>query len=417
MKIRAITIGILIQFEDFDIRADTQQNPENRFQTCTLFNKIKTAKEYLLRIKQHLELHDYEVQTTRICFNSIEEWLPLENWQEFIKLLLNVIEYHDIGFCSLGNCQMPSYIEILPSILAISERISASITFNVEDTDSIRIAPSYDNCLLAAKASIELFHKSGDLGNFRLCASFNSKPNTPFFPVAYHNSMSKEFLVSIGLENADLLFLSFYGADSCEEGSNNLLSTMKQCLQPVQSVVEQICHQISVKDDKYPISYHGIDASINPGLSLPDSVGSGIEHLIFPKSTEFGSFGTLAAVSSITKAVKDLPSHGIELCGYSGLMLPVMEDLILSERANKNLYSLRDLLLFSSVCGVGLDTVPIPGDTSPERLAAVYYETGALAFRLNKPLSCRLLPMKEKKVGEFTDVNSPYLCNTKVFSI
>lgn len=76
-----------------------------------------------------------------------------------------------------------------------------------------------------------------------------------------------------------------------------------------------------------------------------------------------GAFGTLAAVSAVTKAVKSLPEKGIKLIGYNGLMLPVMEDLVLAERAAQlpSTYSLRDLLTFSAVCGVGLDTVPVPG--------------------------------------------------------
>ena len=44
-------------------------------------------------------------------------------------------------------------------------------------------------------------------------------------------------------------------------------------------------------------------------------------------------------------------------------MLPVMEDLILADRAAQSppTFNLRDLLIFSTVCGVGLDTVPVPG--------------------------------------------------------
>ena len=63
----------------------------------------------------------------------------------------------------------------------------------------------------------------------------------------------------------------------------------------------------------------------------------------------------------------------IRLVGYSGLMLPVMEDVILAERAAQQppSFSLRDLLTFSSVCGVGLDTVPVPGDVTPGQVAAV----------------------------------------------
>ena len=61
--------------------------------------------------------------------------------------------------------------------------------------------------------------------------------------------------------------------------------------------------------------------------------------------------GTLEACSVITAALK---SVSVRTCGYSGLMLPVLEDPLLAQRAGENRYSIRDLLLFSSVCGTGL---------------------------------------------------------------
>ncbi len=137
--------------------------------------------------------------------------------------------------------------------------------------------------------------------------------------------------------------------------------------------------------------YGGIDASMNPGLTPQDSVGQGIEQL---PPYKFGAWGTLAVVSTITKAIKSLHNK-INLVGYSGLMLPVMEDLTLAQRALANSepdsssYSLRDLLLYSSVCGVGLDTVPVPGATTLEELVRLYMDVGAMAYRLNKPLTCR----------------------------
>lgn len=194
--------------------------------------------------------------------------------------------------------------------------------------------------------------------------------------------------------------------------------------------------------------YSGIDASINPGLAEIDSVGAGLEALLPPVAPgqerlhTFGAMGTLATVSTTTIAVKSLinatgnvfhngyqfcdaaadpaltvESEHVKLVGYSGLMLPVMEDVVLAKRASEARYNMRDLLTFSAVCGVGLDTVPIPGDTTPEALAGVYQEVATLAFRLNKPLSCRVLPMHGKTAGDLTDVVSPYLCNTSVFAL
>jgi uncharacterized protein (UPF0210 family) len=126
---------------------------------------------------------------------------------------------------------------------------------------------------------------------------------------------------------------------------------------------------------------------MNPGLTIQDSVGLGFEQL---PPFIFGSWGTLAIVSTITRAIKSLKDK-IKLIGYSGLMLPVMEDLTLAARAaeKQSRYSLRDLLLYSSVCGVGLDTVPVPGDTSVDALVRLYMDIGAMAHRLSKPLTCR----------------------------
>jgi uncharacterized protein (UPF0210 family) len=179
----------------------------------------------------------------------------------------------------------------------------------------------------------------------------------------------------------------------------------------------------------------GIDASINPGLALPDSIGAGLESLLLAsvapslgegmdkvRYRQFGAMGTLGAVSAVTRGIKALAAaeagaEAVQLAGYSGLMLPVMEDVILAQRATEGRFTVRDLLMFSAVCGVGIDTVPIPGDTPAEALAGVYMETAALAFRLNKPLSCRVLPQQGKKAGDLTDVESLYLCNSTVFAL
>lgn len=150
--------------------------------------------------------------------------------------------------------------------------------------------------------------------------------------------------------------------------------------------------------------------------SLVDQVGlSTLVSASYLALLIFIVLGTLAGVATLTASIKALPST-LKICGYSGLMLPVMEDLILSQRATENLFKLQDLLFFSAVCGVGLDTVPIPIASDPNTLANIYLDMAAMAFRLNKPLTCRLLPM-ELNAGDITQVSSPYLCNTKVFSL
>jgi len=127
-----------------------------------------------------------------------------------------------------------------------------------------------------------------------------------------------------------------------------------------------------------------------------------------------GGAGTLSISAIITAVMKRLP---VERCGYSGLMLPVTEDAGLAERNNEGRLSIQQLLFYSSVCGTGIDTVPIEGHTSPERLALVYLDMASLAFRLRKPLSARLWPVAGKSVGDMTEVDNAFFVNTKVMSI
>ena len=106
------------------------------------------------------------------------------------------------------------------------------------------------------------------------------------------------------------------------------------------------------------------------------------------------------------------------LCGYSGLMLPPCEDAGLAARAAEaKTYRVHDLLSYSAVCGLGLDTVPVPGDVTEAKLAALLLDVAALAFRLNKPLTARVFPVPGKAAGEMTSFANPFLCDTRVFEV
>jgi uncharacterized protein (UPF0210 family) len=98
-------------------------------------------------------------------------------------------------------------------------------------------------------------------------------------------------------------------------------------------------------------------------------------------------------------------------------MLPVCEDFGLAQRAGEGTYNLSNLLLYSAVCGCGLDAVPLPGDISVEKIEAILLDVATLATKLTKPLSARLLPFPGKKAGEMTTFNSPYLINCRIMDI
>ena len=445
MKIRSITLGVSLSPNDF---TDNQG-------ITGISIKISKAKLILDTIKSALESEGYEVQTVRISLNPMEEWIldsstesmgniDTYNRESFkdthiqeimcrIHLLINEIVSHSISFCSLGGCSTPNLMKLIPNFLFLSDRLYCSIQFHKNNLDFI--SPNTSLLHIAAEVLHEVHRVLDVSGCFRFCCSFNCQGDNPYFPVSYHNCNNGDYSVSIAMECGDLLFLSFFGAKSLSEGSLNLKIVLEQALKPVNLIVQNIC------ENQLGIQYAGIDASINPGMTLPDSIGAGIENLFNIETIDnsinkdnhlkFGDFGTLAVVSAITSAIKSLVSNtnsmsnnnvgttDIKLTGYCGLMLPIMEDIILAERAaeKNSQLKIRDLLIFSSVCGVGIDTVPIPASTTVRNIAGLLMETGTLAYRLDKPLSCRLLLMKDQEAGEMTNLEHPYMCNTRIFSV
>jgi uncharacterized protein (UPF0210 family) len=126
----------------------------------------------------------------------------------------------------------------------------------------------------------------------------------------------------------------------------------------------------------------------------------------------FGAPGTLYVAALVTRAIR---RTRLRRCGYSGLMLPVLEDSVLARRMAERPMSLHELLVYSAVCGTGLDTVPLPGDVSEAELAGVYLDVAALSVALDgKPLTARLLPVPGASAGEATTYTFDYFANSRV---
>ena len=157
-------------------------------------------------------------------------------------------------------------------------------------------------------------------------------------------------------------------------------------------------------------NYDGIDTSPAPGLDA--SIGQAIETLT---GKPFGSTTTLSACSIITKVIKNLD---VKSCGYSGLMLPIIEDKVLAKRAMQGNYSVEELLLFSSVSGTGLDVVPVSGNISRETVEGIYQDVASLSLKyFNKALSARLFPIPQKIVGDTVNFKNPYLTSSVIMKL
>jgi len=381
MKVRTITTGISL----------SSPKEQERILQATQFNQ--TAKDFL-------EQQGYEVQTTRIATNSWGDFLQNLSTLKIIsqiQTIEQICQNLNISFFSIGYVSSPEKIAIIPEIIKNSSIVYCSSKIGDSETGI-----NFANVSESAKVIKRIAEETADgYGNFRFCAWANCKPGIPFFPVSYHEG---EPAFAIGLECSDLVTKAFTNSNSLQTAEEKLKLAFEEELTKVEAIAKQI-------SDKFGIKYSGIDSSLAPSLDRETSIAFAYEKLGFGK---FGHQGTLTISAIITRVLKSL---SIKTCGYSGLMLPVCEDVGLAQRANEQTYNLTNLLLYSAVCGCGLDTVPIPGDVTIEKLEAILLDLATLAIKLDKPLSARLFPIPGKKAGEMTAFKSPYLVDCQIFKV
>jgi hypothetical protein len=288
-----------------------------------------------------------------------------------------------------------SISEWVVRLINTTEAISVSLPVSSADlgvhTKSIKAAAEI-------AVAISKQGKGGE-GNFRFTASANCPPGIPFFPAAYHEGRNS---FAIGIEYPNVI-TEVFKRSTWTDAKRNLKVELENKFLPVQ----QIAERISKSSDW---TYDGIDTSPAPGLDA--SIGEAIETLT---NQPFGGPSTLRACALITDVIKNLD---LRSCGYSGLMLPIIEDKILAKRAIENRFTVQELLLYSSVSGTGLDVIPIPGNTPVETIERIYADVASLSLKYtNKALSARLFLIPNKDVGDPVEFDNPYLTSSVVMKV
>jgi len=246
-------------------------------------------------------------------------------------------------------------------------------------------------------------HSAHGQGNFNFAAIAMLGPYGPFFPGAYHLGLQGGPRVfSVGLESANIVGDVFSREQDPQRAERELLKALTAPLESAERIAKDLAKQGGWK-------YAGIDPTPAP---LGDvSIGRAMEAFT---GGPFGANGTMTAAAIITRAVQSVP---VQRVGYSGLMVPVLEDAQLARRWAEGTYNLDSLLAYSAVCAGGLDTVPLPGSIGEERLARIVGDVATLAFKWHKPLAARLLPLPGKKPGDRTEFDDSRMANTTLQAI
>jgi uncharacterized protein len=408
MKRIFVAVALILSVHLFAQRgscAATASNPKVRAITAFVRldqanyeKQIAEALAVLRRAKSEFATAGYDVESVRITSQPLAELVAGMSEDQALEFLarydrLSIKEKFDacIGPAMMHDSDDPATMHLLERALSTTQNLEGSAI--IADEAGIHWRTIHRTAELVKYVSE---HSPRSQGTFNFTATAMLKPLSPFYPGSYHIGPGRQF--AIGFEGANVV-RDVFAQDKGD--ADTALADLTAALTKHAKVADEIGNKVAAATGW---SYVGVDPTPAP---LGDvSIGAAIEAFTGAK---FGSSGTLAAARIITAAVKAVP---VKQTGYSGLMVPVLEDKLLAQRWAESTYNIDSLLAYSAVCGTGLDTIPLPGDVSLDQLERMFADVASLAVKWNKPLSARLQPVAGKNAGDQTEFQDPFIFNT-----
>lgn len=344
-----------------------------------------------------------EVQTTRLATVPFPMLYPTEEVSSAVRLAQTLeadAQQRGFGYLSLGPAlpaHMSSFDLVIPILQATSSVFLAGLI--ATPRDGLSLAAAHASARIITQAATVT---ADGFTNLRFGALANLDPHGPFLPGAYHAGERPAFALAV--QSADLAVTAFRKAGSLAEARQMLIAALEDAA----TVLSARAVHLS---QKYSVDFKGIDFSLAPFPEDWCSLGGALEALGLPGLGQIGSAAAAAFVADTLDRGRWLRT------GFNGLMLPVLEDTILAKRSAEGTLTLKDLLIYSTMCGAGLDTVPLPGDASADQIYCVLVDVAAIALRLNKPLIARLMPVPGKQAGDAVEYDFEYFAKGRVLAL
>lgn len=390
------------------VRAITYSIDLNKIVDQSYKSKVKNDIEIL---KSSFENKGIFVRTIRFNILPIKQNERLDKFLflKQIKVLSELgemleVRWFNIAFDLINLAKKD--VQIITSIgYDIIHRYSNSfINFIVADGENVNT--------FAAKQCAQLIldiSRLSDNGydNFRVGVSLNPKENTPFFPFSYGLN-DTSFSVAVETAQPIIEVLDSIASDDLEEKRK----AIKNVISEMALQIDEISKSISTD---HSVSYGGQDLSLAP---FPEDKISVIKILHQLGLDDIGSNGTLFLTAYLTGILKDvIRENEIKAAGFNGVMYSLLEDHLMCVANNKKILTIDRIISYSTLCGCGLDMVPIPGNILTEELASIILDVAAIAIKLQKPLGVRVLPIPNKEENEFTSFDMDFLTNTRILKM
>lgn len=345
------------------------------------------------------------IRTQRLCLCPFSEPAEINSLKALSSLCdISSIRWFNVPILPKQGQNTSELFAFAHDVLAEYGRAFVNVLGVVDGKLSTGI---FDRCAELIRRTSVLSTTGQD--NFRLGISINVQPDGPFFPFTYS---SGEMGFSIALE----LTQEINGICAKTHGES-LISLRNEILSNIIPQIRKLNTLASALAEREGVIFHGFDFSLAP---IIDENGSIITILNRLGIYNFGHTGTLFATSFLTNILKDLAAQ-FRSVGFSGVMYSLLEDLELCSINNERGVTLEQIISLSTVCGCGVDMVPVYGKVKNEELRSILLDVSGISCRLNKPLGVRLLPIPQYGRGKsgFTSFHndSDFIANTRIVEL
>ncbi|EKE03001.1 MAG: hypothetical protein ACD_20C00294G0001 [uncultured bacterium] len=292
--------------------------------------------------------------------------------------------------CTRGDAAL---ISSIPEALRLTDRVCSSV--NVASSKAGINMNAVIKMGKIIKQTAELTKTRDGIGAAKLVVFCNVPGDNPFMAGAFHGYGEPECALNIGISGPGVIRAAVASLPR-DADFGELATKIKNISYKITTAGELIGRQVA---QKLNIPFGVIDLSLAPTPAVGDSIANILEAMGLERC---GTHGTTAALALLNDAVK---KGGIMASSYvgglSGAFVPVSEDAGMIEAVKVGALTFDKLEAMTSVCSVGLDMIPIPGDTSSETISGIIADEMAIGMINKKTTAVRVIPVHGKKVGDY----------------
>lgn len=287
-----------------------------------------------------------------------------------------------------------SFINSIPEVLASTDILCSSVCVG-----STRSGINLDAVKLVGeviKKTAMLTKDKDGFGAAKLVAFCNAVEDNPFMAGAFHGVGEGECVINVGVSGPGVVYRAV------KQSPNANITELAEIIKKTAFKITRVGELIAKESAKKLGAELGIvDLSLAPTPAIGDSVGRILEEMGI---STVGGHGTTACLAILNDAVK---KGGVmassKVGGLSGAFIPVSEDEGMIAAAESGVLTLNKLEAMTAVCSVGIDMVAVAGDTPASTISAILADESAIGMVNNKTTAIRIIPVPNKKEGEFVE--------------